>query len=91
MAILITPDGKRTEVSAKGARFTLDEMHSFLSCSLLQAVFLLDGRIMWIDEEGKFKPHQVNIQATLLLQKAGCIPGDYVAGIALVTERSEVQ
>jgi len=46
---------------------------------------------MWIDEEGKFKPHQVNIEATLLLQKAGGIPGDYVAGIALITEKNEVQ
>jgi len=91
MAILITPDGKRTEVSAKGARFTLDEMHSFLSCSLLQAVFLLDGRIMWIDEEGKFKPHRVNILATELLYKAGGLPGDYIAGAALLTQRNEVE
>jgi hypothetical protein len=91
MAILITPDGIRTEVSAKGARFTLDEMYSFLSCSLLQAVFLLDGRIMWIDEEGKFKPHRVNILATELLYKAGGLPGDYIAGAALLTQRNEVE
>ncbi|MHB1350265.1 MAG: DUF3846 domain-containing protein [Desulfobulbaceae bacterium] len=91
MATLIANDGTMTEVSARGSCYSLDEMYSLLECSRVEAVHLRDGRIMWIDEEGKFKPHQVNIQATLLLQKAGGIPGDYVAGIALVTERTEVQ
>jgi hypothetical protein len=91
MATLIANDGTMAEVSARGSCYSLDEMYSLLECSRVEAVYLQDGRIMWIDEEGKFKPHQVNIQATLLLQKAGGIPGDYVAGIALVTERTEVQ
>jgi len=91
MATLIANDGTITEVSAQESCFSLDEMYSLLECTHLQAVYLQDGRIMWIDEEGKFKPHQVNIQATLLLWKAGGVPGDYVAGIALVTERAEVQ
>ena len=91
MATLIANDGTMTEVSAQGGCFSLDEMYALLECTQVQVIYLRDGRIMWIDEEGKFKPHQVNIQATLLLQKAGGIPGDYVAGIALVTERTEVQ
>jgi len=91
MATLLANDGTMAEVSARGSCYSLDEMYSLLECSRVEAVHLQDGRIMWIDEEGKFKPHQVNIQATLLLQKAGGIPGDYVAGIALVTERTEVQ
>lgn len=91
MATRIENDGTMTEVSARGSCFSLDEMYSLLECSRVEAVYLQDGRMMWIDEEGKFKPHQVNIQATLLLQKAGGIPGDYVAGIALVTKRTEVQ
>jgi len=91
MATLIANDGTVTEVFPKNTWFSLEEMHSLLACSKLEAVHLRDGRIMWIDEEGKFKPHQVNIEATLLLQKAGGIPGDYVAGIALITEKNEVQ
>ena len=91
MAIRIANDGTKIEVSAQGSWFSLDEMYSLLDCSRLEAVYLQDGRIMWIDEEGKLKPHQVNIQATLLLQKAGGIPGDYVAGIALITGKNEVQ
>lgn len=91
MATLIANDGTVTEVSAKDTWFSLDEMYFLLECSRIEAVYLEDGRIMWIDEEGKFKPHQINIQATLLLQKAGGIAGDYIAGIALVTDRNEVQ
>jgi hypothetical protein len=91
MATLIANDGTVTEVSAQETWFSLDEMYSLLECSRVEAVYLEDGRIMWIDEEGKFKPHQINIQATLLLHKAGGIPGDYIAGIALVTDRNEVQ
>jgi len=91
MATLIANDGTMTEVSARGSCFSLHEMYALLECKQVQVIYLRDGRIMWIDEEGKFKPHQVNIQATQLLQKAGGIPGDYVAGIALVTDRSEVQ
>jgi len=91
MATLIANDGTMTEISSRGSRFSLDEMYALLECMQVQAINLQDGRIMWIDEEGKFRPHQINIHATLLLRKAGGIPGDYVAGIALVTERSEVQ
>ncbi|MCL7489729.1 MAG: DUF3846 domain-containing protein [Desulfobulbaceae bacterium] len=91
MATLIANDGTVTEVYAKDTWFSLDEMYSLLECSRIEAVYLQDGRIMWIDEEGKFKPHQINIEATLLLQKAGGIPGDYIAGIALITEKNEVQ
>ena len=91
MAKRIANDGAMNEVSAKETWFSLDEMYSLLNCSRLEAVYLQDGRIMWIDEEGKLKPHQINIQATLLLKKAGGIPGDYIAGIALITERNEMQ
>jgi len=91
MALLITTNGSKAEVSAQGNHFTLDEMYSLLECSHLEAVYLEDGRIMWIDEEGKFKPHQVNVPATLLLQMSGGMPGDYIAGLALITERNEVQ
>ena len=91
MAILIANDGTVTKVYAKESCFTLNEMYSLLECSRIEAVYLEDGRIMWIDEEGKLKPHQINIQATLLLHKARGISGDYIAGKALVTENDEIQ
>lgn len=90
MALLITPDGEQTEVSASGSTFTLEELYSILECSMVQAIFLEDGRFMWIDEEGKFKPHQANLLATRLLHQAGGMASDYIAGLALITDRNEV-
>lgn len=90
MALLITPDGEQTQVTAKGSTFTLKEMYSILNCSMVQAIFLEDGRFLWIDEEGKYKPHQANPVATRLLHQAGGMASDYIAGLALVTERHEL-
>ncbi len=91
MAILITTDGLQESISSKGTRLSLDEMYSLLNCSLVQAVPLKDGTMMWFDEEGKLKPHQVNLHATVLLHMAGGMPEDYIAGKALITGRNEVE
>lgn len=90
MALLITPDGAETVVSAMGATFTLKELYSILNCSMVQVIYLTDGRYMWLDEEGKFKPHRANLLATRLLHQAGGMATDYIAGSALVTDRNEV-
>ena len=90
MAILIKTSGEQVEVSPQETRFTLEQMYSLLGCGCVQVIFLDDGRIMWIDEEGKLKPHQVNHVATELLARAGGIPGDYIAGSALITDNNEV-
>lgn len=90
MARLIMPNGESKQVAPAGDFFTLQEMYDLLNCSCVQAVSLSSGRIMWIDEEGKFKPHTQNHMATLLLQVAGGTPGDYIAGAALLTEAQEV-
>jgi hypothetical protein len=91
MAELITTEGITTKVSAKTNEFTLDEIRSLLSCSMVQIITLEDGRIMWIDEEGKLKPHFENPVATILLHAAGGMLDDYIAGPALITDFSEVQ
>lgn len=73
--------------------FTLDELYKHIQTNMVEMVRLRDGRTMWIDEEGKFnQPNHVNHAATRLLQQAGGIPGDYIAGNALIAERDgEVQ
>jgi hypothetical protein len=91
MAVLITPDGITTNVYAKENEFTLDEMYSLLSCSVVQAITIDDGRVMWLDEEGKLKPHSVNPDATILLHASGGMEDDYIAGPVLITEYSEIQ
>ena len=92
MAILIKPDGSmRNMFPESGELFSLKEMYTVLNCSLVQCIYLDDGRIMWIDEEGKLKPHFANPRATRLLKKAGGMEGDYIAGLALITEQNEIQ
>ncbi len=90
MAVLIKPDGDQVKVTPREKRFTLEEMYTLLECALLQVIFLPNGRVMWIDEEGKLKPHRVNDVATELLEQAGGIPGDYIAGSALITDHDEI-
>ncbi len=91
MAILITPNGIRTNINPKENEFSLNEMHSLLSCSMVQAITMDDGRIMWLDEEGKLKPHQVNHDATKILHASGGMDDDYIAGPVLITEYCEIQ
>ena len=54
MATLITPSGKITAVTPKDGTtsFTANEIHALVDGDL-ECVRLRDGRIMWIDEEGK--------------------------------------
>ena len=90
MALLITTSGEQVVVSPREDRFSLEEMYALLDCACVQVIALDNGRIMWIDEEGKLKPHQINPVATELLARAGGIPGDYIAGSALITDNDEV-
>lgn len=74
-----------------GRDFHLEELYTHTGCTCVQMVRISDGRIMWLDEEGKFnQPENYNKEATLLLQKAGGIPGDYIAGDVFICEGDEV-
>lgn len=66
------------------------EFYSLLNCSLVQAIHLPDGKTMWIDEEGKLKPHALNVYASMFLLGAGGMPDDYVAGAAIITDAGEI-
>jgi len=93
MATLIKPNGEIFIVLPKNDRFTLDELYNHLDCSTVQVVYLRNG-IMWIDEEGKLKPHrtdQINIEATELLIGAGGCLTDYIVGSALITDSNEIE
>jgi hypothetical protein len=55
----ITPDN-RTD-------FTLQEAYKLLHCAMVEIVYLSNGQLMIVDEEGWLKPGaQVNITATKL-------------------------
>lgn len=70
--------------------FTLNELYKIIGCETVQMIYLADGRMMWMDEDGKSKPGlTLNSKATKLLQQAGGIPGDYILGKVLITNELE--
>jgi hypothetical protein len=91
MAELITVQDTTTTVFPQDSLFTLKEIYSLLNCNMVQAITLDDGRIMWLDEEGKLKPHFSNAKATQLLHASGGMENDYIAGDVLITSQDEIQ
>jgi len=88
MATLVHPSGKLEAVTPKNdTAFTTDEIHELVG-GYLECVRLRDGRLMWIDEEGKVKGKQPNMVATFLaldvLQR-----GDVTVGTAVITTLQE--
>lgn len=93
MATRILVDGTETTEEPADPRrgFTLEELYGLVECDMVEVVSLRDGRTMWIDEEGKMHrpPKPRNEKATRLLQEAGGIFGDWIAGIALIATPEE--
>ena len=89
MATLIAPAGKITAVTPKdGTAFTANEIHTLVDGDL-ECVRLRDGRLMWIDEEGKLKRKQPNMVATFLALDV-LQHGDLIVGPAVITALAEV-
>ena len=63
---LYLSDGASMPINPQnGKRFTFKELYSVLECSMIEIVYLLDGTMLLIDEEGRFKKSPViNDQAT---------------------------
>lgn len=97
MATLYSPDAPAIDVQpANGRSFSLKEMQSYVG-GFVELVTLADGRLMFVDEDGKHKgslqerSQRANGPATDLLRLAGGLPGDYVVGNALVCDKGEVR
>ena len=92
MARLILMDGTESEVRPQGTTFTLEEFYALIGngCDMVEVLGLPDGKTMWLDEEGKYRPGlRVNDKATLLARKAGISLWDMVVGNVLVTDPEE--
>lgn len=71
--------------------YKLEDLYRLLGCNTVQVIYLADGRLMWIDDNGKFDSSNLaNPIPTKLLSRAGGIPGDWIAGSALVCKESEM-
>lgn len=98
MAQLLRPDGTNEEVQpADGKQFKLDELYKLVDCRMIEMVYLggfFKDKVMIIDEEGKFSngghPKPANDQATVVFKSLPRLPGDYIAGNALVCSLKEV-
>ena len=94
MATLIKVDGTLISIDPanKEAGFTLDELYSLVECEMIEAVYLSDGTIMAIDEEGKLTdpPKPVNRAATALTRDV-LRANDLIVGNALICTKEEFQ
>jgi hypothetical protein len=94
MATLIDADGTETRVSPRNAKkgFTLEELYLLLDCATVQMIEVGEGSMMWMDEDGKYRPElRRNNRGTALLQNVGGAPDDYVVGTILITNPGEVK
>ena len=94
MATVYKTDGTSQEVQPEnGKDFKLEELYKLVECQTIELVTLGGGKIMIIDEEGKLSspPKPLNAAATQLFKQLPRIPGDYIAGNALVCLTKEVK
>jgi hypothetical protein len=91
MGVRIAVSGKDDKVESAGDKFTGDEIRAVLGCETFEVVSLPSGLLMWMDEDGKGRGRPRNAWASALLQEAGGMSGDFVAGTVLLTTPSEVE
>lgn len=92
MAILIKPNGKEQKVSpAHGKTFTLEELQEYVG-GYIEALYLRNDKIMFVDEDGKLKNYPINQKATDIAQGQTWIaPWDMIVGTVIITDKNETE
>lgn len=90
MATLIkaSTGAAETVAPANGKAFTLAELQGFVG-GFIELLRLADGRLMWINEDGKRLELPSNPVADHLARKAGIAPWDWVVGDVLIATPEE--
>ncbi len=95
MAFLISAETSRlSEVLPKNPAtgFTLDELYALLNCSTVEIVYLRNGTILIIDEDGKYTSKAKNALATGVAKALeGIRPDDYIVGDAIHADGHDIQ
>lgn len=87
-AELILPSGERREVTpANGTDFTLEEAQALVG-GYVELIRLADGRLLLVNEEGKFEGLERNDAATVLALLAGIASEDCIVGAAVLCDRT---
>ena len=90
MATLYKSNGERIEVQPENGRdFKRKELCKMLECEMIEVVYLWDGRLMIVDEEGKFRKSDINPWATGFLHRAGGLLNDFIVGDALICPQEQ--
>lgn len=72
-----------------GKTFSADELHELIG-GFYEVLWLSDGRIMWLNEEGKLQGLPPNPVADLMAhEKSGIAPWDHIVGNVVITTREE--
>lgn len=86
MAILLKTDGTKTELKpASGKLFNLRELQDAVK-GYIELVYLTDGKIMVVNEEGKLNGFEINHNATKLAN----LPNDVIVGDVLICSNKEI-
>ena len=89
MAVLLNTSGGRDNVTPiNGNFFSLRELQKYVG-GYIERIDLNNGCAMYVDEEGLFKNLPCNRNATMALEKAGIIHGNYIVGNAVVVQYRE--
>ena len=89
MATVLHIDGTQTMVTPTSPpAFSLEELQAMVG-GWLEVVYLPDGNLLVIDEEGKLKNYPRNEQATRLAASR-LFRGDYIAGTAVIVTLTEM-
>lgn len=81
-SILIKEDGTEEKVRPEGESWTLKELQDAVD-GYIELLYLSDGRIMVMDEEGYFDNKKINA-------KASEIAGQRIVGPVLITDNSMI-
>jgi len=80
---LITTDGNSKEITFKGKMVTLEEMQKCVE-GYIEMLWLKDGKILIVNEEGKIDGLPVNDQASIIVNDQGIY--DIIVGNALLID-----
>lgn len=90
-ARIIRPDGKTENVvPADGLHFSLQELQSIVD-GLIQIVHLDEETLLVINEEGKWMGLKENPTATLIYHKFRPLTHDFIVGVALLCDISQIE
>lgn len=83
MGLLLSHDVEKEVSPRSGTTYSLEELQGYVE-GYIEVVYLNDGRLMIVDEEGWLKDNYLN-------GKASRIAGRMIAGNALIIKRDEIE